>query len=123
MKYQNPFSYNIKMFLMGKKPILLSSGIETLIKAIEDPRVFVWQENNNGSIVTNIGALRLIHKTGEIHNISNYKTVLTIPENKRNAIFETINARIRKDENKIKFKKTRRKTLDFIKNLFTQRNK
>lgn len=108
---------------MGETPIFLSSGIETLMKAIEDPRVCVWQENDNGSIVTNIGALRLIHETGEVYNISNYKTVLTIPENKRTAIFETINARIRKDENKIKFKKTRRKTLDFIKNLFKQRIK
>lgn len=108
---------------MGKKPILLSSGIETLIKAIEDPRVFVWQENNNGSIVTNIGALRFIHETGEIYNISTYKNVLTIPENRRDAILETINKRITKDENKMKFKKIRRTSLAFFNNLFTQRNK
>lgn len=123
MTQQKSFAYDMDLFLMGETPIFLSSGIETLMKAIEDPRVCVWQENDNGSIVTNIGALRLIHETGEVYNISNYKTVLTIPENKRNAIFETINARIRKDENKIKFKKTRRKTLDFIKNLFKQRIK
>lgn len=119
MKYQNPFSYNIKMFLMGKKPILLSTGLETLVKALEDQRVCVWQDGN----FTNIGALRLDNTTGKLYHISNLKTVMIIPQNKLPAIIENINKRIRKDENKIKFKKVCRKSLEFFDNMFLQRSK
>lgn len=122
MKYYDPFAYDIVKLLNGKTPISLSAACDELFHAIEDSRVFVWRDEKNTDI-TNIGALKLSHSTGDVYSIKTHRVIFTIPSQKLHVFVSLADNRIAKDEKIMRRKQRFNKIFNSFKSKFFEKQK
>lgn len=118
---KNYMSYHqIKAFLHGKNPLNVADGVHSLVVAIKEPRVFLWETQTEGSVITNFGALRFVHATGEVYDTSNRETLFIVPKEEIPKIISAINARKAQDNFKSIQDKSTEKIFSLLKSIHTK---
>lgn len=93
-------SYTVDDLLVGRTPLSVKTGFETLIDTISDKRISVL--NSLSGKATMIGGLNFIHETGEVYDTNHKKTLFFVPQANIHVVLGHIHERIRKDQKRSK---------------------